>query len=85
MFQAMGNTWPALLSGVSRVVIFGIPAVWLSKQPGFTLRQVWVTSVVTVLLQAAISFVLVRMEMRKRLTFAPIPAVNPATSVLPVD
>jgi putative MATE family efflux protein len=85
MFQAMGNTWPALLSGVSRLVIFAIPAIWLSKQPGFTLRQVWLTSVVTVLLQAVISFVLVRMEMRKRLTFAPLPAVNPATSALPVD
>ena len=85
MFQAMGNTWPALLSGVSRLVIFGIPAIWLSKQPGFTLRQVWVTSVVTVLLQAVISFVLVRMEMRKRLTFAPLAAVNPAASALPVD
>jgi putative MATE family efflux protein len=85
MFQAMGNTWPALLSGVSRLVIFGIPAVWLSKQPGFTLRQVWATSVITVLLQAVMSFVFVRIEMRKRLTFAPIPAVNPVAAALPVD
>ena len=77
MFQAMGNTWPALLSGVSRLVIFSIPAVWLSRQPGFTLREVWVTSVLTVLVQAVLSFVLVQAEMRKRLAFAATPAVNP--------
>lgn len=82
MFQAMGNTWPALLSGVSRLVIFSIPAVWLSRQPGFTLREVWVISVVTVLVQAVLSYVLVQAEMRKRLTFAATPAVNPPAAAL---
>jgi putative MATE family efflux protein len=78
MFQAMGNTWPALLSGASRLVIFAVPAIWLSKQPGFTLRQVWVTSVVTVILQAVLSCVLVQREMRRKLAFAAAPAANPA-------
>lgn len=74
MFQAMGNTWPALLSGVSRLLIFAIPAVWLSRQPGFTLHEVWITSVVTVLLQTVLSFALIQMEMRKKLAFAAMPA-----------
>jgi Na+-driven multidrug efflux pump len=78
MFQAMGNTWPALLSGVSRLVLFAVPAIWLSNQPGFTLRQVWVTSVVTVILQAVFSCVLVQWEMRKKLAFVSAPAANPA-------
>src|SRR5581483_5229180 len=33
LFQAMGNTWPALASGASRLIIFGAPALWLSMQP----------------------------------------------------
>jgi putative MATE family efflux protein len=78
MFQAMGNTWPALLSGVSRLLLFAVPAVWLSNQPGFTLRQVWLTSVVTIILQAVLSSVLVQKEMRKKLTFETAPGSNPA-------
>ncbi len=75
MFQAMGNTWPALLSGVSRLVLFGIPAVWLSMQPHFHLVQVWEVSVATVIVQAVISYTLVQFEMRKKLVFAAPAAV----------
>jgi len=71
MFQAMGNTWPALLSGVSRLLIFAVPGVWLSMQPGFHLDQLWQVSVVTVILQAVISYFLLQGEMRKKLAFAP--------------
>jgi putative MATE family efflux protein len=70
MFQAMGNTWPALMSGVSRLVIFAIPAIWFSRQPGFTLREVWVISVATVVLQAVLSVSLVLLEMRKKLAIS---------------
>jgi putative MATE family efflux protein len=76
MFQAMGNTWPALLSGASRLLLFGIPAIWLSMQPHFHLIQVWEVSVVTVIVQAVVSYTLVQFEMRKKLTFAapaPVP------------
>jgi putative MATE family efflux protein len=77
MFQAMGNTWPALLSGVSRLVLFGIPAVWLSMQPHFHLVQVWEVSVATVIVQAVISYTLVQFEMRKKLAFAaPAPVLT---------
>lgn len=75
MFQAMGNTWPALMSGMSRLVVFGVPAIWLSMQPTFHLHQVWQVSVLTTLVQAVLSFVLLRAEMRKKLAFAPRSAV----------
>jgi putative MATE family efflux protein len=71
MFQAMGNTWPALLSGASRLLIFGVPAVWLSMQPSFHLDQVWEVSVITVIIQAVLSYALLHFEMRRKLTFAP--------------
>lgn len=78
MFQAMGNTWPALLSGVSRLLLFAIPAVWLSYQPDFHLHTVWQVSVATVILQAFISYFLVQTEMRKKLAFAaPAPVPTP--------
>jgi putative MATE family efflux protein len=79
MFQAMGNTWPALASGASRLIIFGAPAVWLSMQPWFHLEQVWELSVVTVIVQAVISFALLQVEMRKKLAFAAPAAWRPET------
>jgi len=76
MFQAMGNTWPALWSGVSRLTLFAIPALWLSAQPGFHLDQLWYTSVATVALQAVLSFFLLRAEMRRKLAFSAMPAAS---------
>lgn len=66
MFQALGNTVPSLISGSSRLVTFVIPAVWISTWPDFTLRQVWIWSVITVALQAVTSLWLLRREFRKR-------------------
>jgi putative MATE family efflux protein len=68
LFQALGNTWPSLISTAMRLLTFAIPAIWLSRQPGFQLRHVWYLSVATVLLQAALSLLLLRMQFRKRLT-----------------
>jgi putative MATE family efflux protein len=76
MFQAMGNTWPALLSGASRLLLFGVPSVWLSLQPNFHLHHVWEVSVASTTVQAILSYVLLQVEMRKKLTFAapaPVP------------
>ena len=69
MFQAMGNTWPALLSTSSRLLTFAIPAVWLSQRDGFRLEQIWMLSAATVVFQAVISLLLMRREMRLRLAF----------------
>ncbi len=68
MFQALGNTLPALLSSASRLFIFAIPAVWLSRRPGFELRHLWLLSVTTVAIQAALSYWLLHREFRRRLT-----------------
>jgi len=35
MFQALGNTLPALFSSATRLLTFAIPAIWLSTRPGF--------------------------------------------------
>lgn len=66
MFQAMGNTLPALLSSASRLLTFVLPGLWMSAQPGFTLRQVWLLSVASVALQALLSLWLVRREQLDR-------------------
>lgn len=67
LFQAMGNTLPALLSSLTRVLTFVLPAVWLSHQPGFEIRHIWYVSVATVTLQALLSLWLLRRELRTRL------------------
>ncbi len=67
LFQALGNTWPSLLSMATRVVLWAIPVVWLSTRPGFAIVDVWHMSVVTVLLQACISYAFARQQMRARL------------------
>ena len=67
LFQALGNTWPSLLSTALRLVTFALPAIWLSRQPGFELAHVWYLSVTTVVLQAVVSLLLLRREFRDRL------------------
>lgn len=67
LFQALGNTWPSLLSSGSRLLTFVVPAVWLSMQPNFTLTEVWYLSVATVTLQALTSLALLAREFRRRL------------------
>ena len=69
MFQALGNTWPSVISSATRLLTFAVPAVWLSQRAGFRLEQAWYLSVVTVTLQALLSVWLVRRELRERLKF----------------
>ncbi len=72
LFQALGNTWPSLASKALRLVTFVAPAVWLSRQPGYRLADVWHLSVATVLLEAATSLWLLRMQLRARLGAAAV-------------
>jgi putative MATE family efflux protein len=67
LFQAMGNTWPALGSSAIRIVIFAVPAVWLSGRPGFELRHVFALSIATVFIQTAMTVAWLRLEFRRRL------------------
>ncbi|PTU31152.1 MATE family efflux transporter [Stenotrophobium rhamnosiphilum] len=67
LFQGLGNTWPSLISSASRLVIM-IPAVlWLSQRPEFKINQVWVVSVVAVIVQMLLSLTLLRLEIRRKL------------------
>ena len=70
MFQALGNTVPSLVSSVSRLVTFAVPALLLAQRPGFRLRHVWVLSVVTMTLQAVFTLWLLRGELRQRAAVA---------------
>ena len=78
MFQALGNTIPSLISGATRLVTFALPAYWLSRRPGFSLRQVWWLGVITVAMQMLLSVWLLRRELNRRL--GPIGAGDTAPS-----
>ena len=68
LFQALGNTWPALLGTTSRVLTFVVPVVWLSHSESFVIENVWTLSVITVALQAVVSYLLLQREFRRRLS-----------------
>jgi putative MATE family efflux protein len=71
MFQAMGNTMPALVASFVRIVVVAIPAVLLSRLPGFQLHWIWYLSVAAIMVQLAATLLLLRREFDRRLTFAP--------------
>jgi len=71
MFQGLGNTKPAMLSTAIRLTVFVPVAIWISKQPGFELEQLWVVSVATVWFQAGVSYLLLRHQFNRRLVDAP--------------
>jgi putative MATE family efflux protein len=74
MFQALGHTLPALVASFSRIVIVAIPAFLLSRRPGFQLHWIWYLSVVAVTVQLVLNLLLLRRELRRRLSFAPASA-----------
>jgi putative MATE family efflux protein len=67
VFQGLGNTVPAVLSSATRILSFAVPALWLMSQPDFQLVQLWYVSVASMTLQACVSLVLIRGQMRRRL------------------
>ena len=67
MFQGLGNTVPPLASSAMRLVTFAIPAVWLSRQPGFQMRHVWYLSVASVMVHLTLNLLLLRREFRRKL------------------
>jgi Na+-driven multidrug efflux pump len=70
MFQALGNTWPSILSSATRLVTFVAPALAAAQLPGFRLEHVWYLSVASVALQLGTSLWLLRGQLRARLAFA---------------
>ena len=71
MFQALGNTLPALMSSIVRVIAVSVPVILLARLPGFELRWAWYIGVASVAAQMALSLVLLQREFRRRL---PAPA-----------
>ena len=78
LFQAMGNTMPSLIASAARITLVAIPALIASRWPGFQLRWLWLLSVTAVFIQLALAMWLLRREMGRRLSWAPVPAA-PAT------
>jgi putative MATE family efflux protein len=71
MFQAMGNTLPALVASFVRIAVVAVPAFLLSRVPGFALHWIWYLSVFALAVQLTINLLLLRREFRTRLNFAP--------------
>jgi Na+-driven multidrug efflux pump len=72
MFQALGNTWPTIWASGIRLVLFAGPAFWLASRPGFEIHHLWYASVASMVLQAGVSYLLVRREFGRKLsTLAP--------------
>lgn len=76
-FQGVGNTWPALFSTAVRMVLFAFPAIWLSRQDGFQIEQVWYLSVATVVVQVFLALYLVNGSIQKH---APLTSTHKAIS-----
>jgi Na+-driven multidrug efflux pump len=69
VFQGIGNTLPPLVSSMTRLLLFALPAVLVSRTPGFQIRHVWELSVMSQVFQAGLNLFLLRREMRKKLVF----------------
>ena len=80
MFQAMGNTIPSLITSAARIIIVAVPVILLAQTPGFALRWVWYISAGAVVIQLAMSLLLLRREFRVRLNFAPSAAAADAVA-----
>jgi len=77
MFQALGNTVPSVISSATRMATFALPAIYISGRPGFQIRHVWTLSVITVAIQLVVSLLLLRREMRRKLS-PPAPELSPS-------
>lgn len=66
-FQGLGNTRPALLSSMVRILVFVPTAIALKWRDDFAIEQVWYVSILSVTTQAIVSYLLVRREFRVKL------------------
>ena len=76
LFQAIGNSWPSLISSGTRLVTYVVPVLWLGAHGNFELTHVWWLSVATVTLQAAVALFLLARQFRLRLN----PMARPQTT-----
>jgi len=77
MFQAMGNTMPALIASFTRIVLVAIPAVLFTRMAGFELRWIWYLSVAAGTVQLILNLTLLHREFRRKLRPLEIAAAAP--------
>src|SRR5947209_12037699 len=70
IFQGLGNTLPPLFSSMTRLFVFIVPALLLSRTPGFQIKYVWYLSVVSQSIQACINLLLLWRELQHKLSKA---------------
>ena len=66
-FQALGDTRPALVGGVLRLICFTSAAFWLSTQPWAKLEHLWWASAASALLQAVVALLFLRDQLARKL------------------
>ena len=81
VFQGIGNTVPPLVSSITRLGLFALPAVIFSNMPNFQIRYVWYLSVASIFFQACTNFLLLQRELKKKLNFGEMPNLPPATAI----
>jgi putative MATE family efflux protein len=79
MFQAMGNTIPALIGSAARLLVVAIPAIALSRLPSFQLHWIWYLAMLAVWAQLGIALWFMNREFKRRLVF-PAPPAHPAVA-----
>ncbi len=70
VFQGLGNTVPPLLTTASRLLLFALPALLISRTPGFQIRHVWYLSAGSQAVQTVLILFLLKGELRRKLRFA---------------
>jgi putative MATE family efflux protein len=67
LFQGLGNVNPSLLTSCGSLLVFAVPAVWISRQSYFRLEHVWYLWLAAMTLQAIANIVWLRSEFNRRL------------------
>jgi putative MATE family efflux protein len=76
VFQGMGNTLPPLLSSITRLILFALPALLISRLPGFEITYIWYLSVGSQVIQACINLWLLHRELQRKLVFPELATVG---------
>ena len=80
VFQGIGNTLPPLFSSMTRLILFALPALLISRTPGFEIRHIWYLSVGSIVLQMCVNLLLLRHELGKKLRFEEAETFIPASA-----
>jgi len=80
IFQGIGNTLPPLFSSMTRLILFAVPALLISRTPGFEIRHIWYLSVGSTVLQMCVNLLLLRHELDKKLRFEEPETFIPASA-----